>query len=78
MPDRGRQSDSDESERGKRASFDRVSGEVHGSGSGTGANAGADEDYDDDVIAGGGEDQVGGPRPATEGVKGRTDPDEGI
>lgn len=41
------------SERGKRASFDRRTGEVHGSGSGAGGgNPG--EDYDSDSSAGAG------------------------
>lgn len=45
------------SERGRRASVDRSSGEVHGAGSGAG---GGDprEDYDNDPTAGGGEDPM--------------------
>ena len=54
----------EEVERGKRASFDPASGEVHGSGSGAGANGNPDEDYDADPMAGGRRDQAGGPRPA--------------
>ena len=74
----GERRPTDGEERGKRASFDSVSGEVHGSGSGAGANAGAREDYDDDPISGGGEDQVGGPRPRDRAIDRPIDPDEGI
>jgi hypothetical protein len=65
-------------ERGKPASFDPVSGEVHGSGAGAGANANPGEDYDDDSISGHGNDQVGGPRPREQGVDRPIDADEGI
>ena len=68
---------SEESERGKRAGFDRASGEVHGSGSGAGANAGSNEDYDGDPMNGGGSDAVGGPRPIDKAIHRPTDPDEG-
>ena len=51
-----RQKDSD---RGKRAGFDRRTGEVSGSGSGI-ANPGADEDYDDDQGIGSGSDRKEG------------------
>ncbi len=68
----------EETERGKPASFDPVSGEVHGSGSGAGANANPGEDYDLDAIAGDGDDQVGGPRPRSLGIDRPTDPDEGV
>jgi len=78
MADRERRQQDGEIERGKPASFDPVSGEVHGSGSGAGANANAGEDYDNDPMSGDGDDQVGGPRPASEGVVNRTDPDEGV
>lgn len=48
-------------ERGKPASFDRKTGEVHGSGSGAGGgNSG--EDYDDDPMAGAGEVEPAGKR----------------
>ena len=67
-----------ESDRGKRASFDPQSGEVHGSGSGAGANSGSDEDHDGDPMAGGGSDAVGGPRRIDEAIQRPTDPDEGI
>ena len=40
------------SERGRRATFDRRSGEVHGSGSGAGGGGNPDEDYDADGKAG--------------------------
>lgn len=78
MADRERPQETGKTERGKPASFDPVSGEVHGSGSGAGANAGENEDYDDDVISGGGSDQVGGPRPRQDGLDRPIDPDEGI
>jgi len=42
-------------ERGKRASFDRRTGEVHGSGSGAGRDGNTDEDYDSDSTGGGAE-----------------------
>ena len=42
------------SERGKHASFDRNTGEVHGSGSGAGGGGNPDEDYDSDPNSGGG------------------------
>jgi hypothetical protein len=48
-------------DRGTRASFDRRTGEVSGSGAGIG-NPAASEDYDDDVGTGsGGEPKAGGP-----------------
>ena len=47
------------SDRGKRADFDRRTGEVSGSGSGIG-NPGADEDYDDDQGIGSGSDRKEG------------------
>jgi len=65
-------------ERGQRAGFDPVSGEVHGSGAGAGANAGGGEDYDVDAAAGDGDDQTGGPRPRSRGDDRPIDPDEGI
>ncbi len=43
---------SDADERGKRASFDRRSGEVHGSGSGAGGGGNPLEDFDSDSAAG--------------------------
>lgn len=48
-------------DRGKRATFDRRTGEVSGSGAGIG-NPGAEEDYDDDQGIGSGSDRKeGGP-----------------
>lgn len=72
------QSSSADADRGKPASFDPVSGEVHGSGSGAGANAHSGEDYDGDPMAGGGDDPAGGPRPKSKAVERSIDPDEGI
>ncbi len=68
----------EESERGKPASFDRKTGEVHGSGSGAGGNGNPNEDHDSDPMGGGGRKPVGGPRPASQGVDRPIDPDEGI
>lgn len=68
----------DESERGKRASFDAKSGEVHGSGSGAGGGGNRDEDYDQDPMAGSGAEPEGGPREIDEAVKRPIDRDEGI
>jgi len=45
-----------ESERGKRATFDPKTGAVHGSGSGAGGGGNAAEDYDQDPMAGAGGD----------------------
>ena len=57
----------DESERGKRASFDRKSGEVHGSGSGAGGNGNPLEDYDSHPYQGGGGRKASGvPKPIDE------------
>ncbi len=57
----------DESERGQRASVDRKTGEVHGSGSGAGGNGAPREDYDSQAYAGGGGAKaVGGPKPIGE------------
>src|SRR5688500_13231624 len=44
----------DDSERGKPATFDRRTGEVHGSGSGAGGGGSPAEDYDQDPMAGSG------------------------
>ena len=46
--------DQDQSERGQPASFDRRTGEVHGSGSGAGGEGNPNEDYDSDSMAGAG------------------------
>ena len=53
---------SNETERGKRASTDRATGEVHGSGSGAGGGN-PREDYDSDPMAGAGAKPEGGPAP---------------
>ncbi|MEA3039403.1 MAG: hypothetical protein QOE79_1916 [Sphingomonadales bacterium] len=68
----------DDSERGKRASFDPGTGEVHGSGSGAGGSGNPAEDYDEDPISGGGDLPLGGPRPAARGADRPIDPDEGV
>ncbi|HWH17273.1 MAG TPA: hypothetical protein VNT77_02915 [Allosphingosinicella sp.] len=65
-------------ERGKRATFDPDSGEVHGSGSGAGGGGNRDEDYDSDPMAGAGAEPEGGPRPAHKAVDRPIDKDEGI
>ncbi len=65
------------SERGKRATFDPVTGEVHGSGSGAGGAGNPDEDYDSDPMAGAGADPMGAPQPEEEAARGPIDPGEG-
>jgi hypothetical protein len=65
-------------ERGKRASFDPKSGEVHGSGSGAGGGGNPNEDYDSDPMAGAGAEPQGGPRPRSKAVDRPIDPDEGV
>jgi hypothetical protein len=77
MADQEKRLGTDDTERGNRAGFDPVSGEVRGSGAGAGANANPGEDYDDDTVAGGGDDQIGGPRPAAKGIGRPIDRDEG-
>src|SRR4051812_32310412 len=67
-PGGGEPRNAEDSEPGKHASVDRATGEVHGSGSGAGGNGNPAEDYDDDPIAGGGPDPIGGPRPAEDAV----------
>ena len=64
-------------ERGKRASFDRATGEVHGSGSGAGGEGNPNEDYDSDPQGGGGADPTGAPRPIDEAAHGPRDRLEG-
>lgn len=84
MPDKDRfhsgddRGESPESERGERASFDPVSGEVHGSGSGAGGEGNPDEDYDKDPMAGAGAEPLKGPRPGADGAERPIDPDEGV
>ena len=67
-----------DSERGKRATFDRKSGEVSGSGSGAGGEGNPDEDYDRDPMAGAGAEPVKAARPAAGAVDRPVDPDEGV
>ena len=67
----------DDSERGKPASFDRRTGEAHGSGSGAGGGGNPDEDYDQDPENGSGQEGFGRARPAGEAVSRPIDPDEG-
>ena len=66
------------SERGRTATFDPESGEVHGSGSGAGGGGNLDEDYDKDAIAGARREPAGSPRPIGEAEDRPIDPDEGI
>ena len=65
-------------ERGKRATYDPVTGEVGGSGSGAGGGGNYDEDYDGDAMAGARLPPAGAPRPAAEGADRPIDPDEGV
>jgi hypothetical protein len=67
-----------ESERGKSASFDRKTGEVHGSGSGAGGEGNPNEDYDKDPMAGAGAEPLKGPRPEADAADRPIDPDEGV
>ena len=55
MPER---SDKDDQERGRRATFDRRTGEVHGSGSGAGGSGDPGEDYDRDSKGGSGSEST--------------------
>ena len=68
---------SGDSERGKRASFDRRTGEVHGSGSGAGGEGNPNEDYDQDPMAGAGAEPLKGPRADGDSAARPVDPDEG-
>lgn len=65
-------------ERGKRASFDRKSGEVHGSGSGAGGEGNPNEDYDKDPMAGAGAEPAKGPRKESDAANRPIDADEGV
>jgi hypothetical protein len=67
-----------DTERGKPASFDPRSGEVHGSGADAGGGGAGREDYDDDAAAGSGQEPPHGARPIDEAAKRPIDPDEGI
>ncbi|MBD0273989.1 MAG: hypothetical protein ICV73_18935 [Acetobacteraceae bacterium] len=60
-------------ERGKPATFDRRTGEVHGSGSGTGGEGNPNEDYDADPMAGAGAASTAAPRPEEEAEHGPPD-----
>lgn len=66
------------SERGKRASFDPKTGEVHGAGSGAGGGGNPDEDYDSDPMAGAGAEPAGAPRADDEATSRPIDKDEGV
>ena len=68
----------EDSERGKPATFDRKSGEVHGSGSGAGGGGNPNEDYDSDPMAGAGAEPPGAPRPERDAERRPIDKDEGI
>jgi hypothetical protein len=68
----------DESERGRPATFDPGTGEVHGSGSGAGGGGNAQEDYDQDPMAGAGAEPPNGPPQALEAEDRPVDPDEGV
>ena len=76
--DSGGESPGEESERGKRASFDPQTGEVHGSGSGAGGEGNPSEDHDQDPMAGAGAEPLKGPRPEGDAARRPVDPDEGI
>ena len=69
--------DEDRNERGERATYDRSTGEVHGSGSGAGGEGNPNEDYDSDPQGGGGADPMGAPRPIDEAEHGPRDRLEG-
>ena len=66
------------SERGKRASFDPRTGEVHGSGSGAGGEGNPEEDYDKDPMAGAGAEPLKSPRAGGDAARRPIDPDEGV
>ena len=67
-----------DSERGKPASFDRRSGEVHGSGADAGGGGAGREDYDEDSASGSGQEPPHGARPIDRAVERPIDPDQGI
>lgn len=68
----------DDSERGKPATFDPRTGEVHGSGSGAGGGGNPAEDYDQDPMAGAGAEPMKGPRNASDSADRPIDADEGV
>jgi hypothetical protein len=78
MATEDKETDPSGSERGKRASFDAKTGEVHGSGSGAGGGGNRNEDYDGDPMGGGGSEPEGGPRPKDRAADRPIDRDEGI
>ena len=67
-----------ESERGKRASFDPRTGEVHGSGSGAGGGGNPGEDDDSEPLAGADEFPPHRARPIDRAARRPVDRDEGI
>lgn len=67
-----------DSERGKAASFDPRTGEVHGSGADAGGGGAGQEDYDQDSASGSGQEPELGPHRIDEAVDRPIDPDEGI
>ena len=73
MTDKG----SPSKERGRPASFDPRTGEVHGSGSGAGGEGTPGEDYDADPMAGSGAEPDGAPRPADGAKRPRRDRHQG-
>ncbi len=72
------ESERDGSERGRPATFDPKTGEVHGSGSGAGGGGNRGEDYAQDPMAGAGAEPPHGPRTADEAKDRPIDPDEGV
>ena len=66
-----------DSERGEHASFDRRTGEVHGSGVDAGGSGPGREDYDQDPMGGSGEKAPHGPRSVETAADRPIDPDEG-
>jgi hypothetical protein len=66
-----------DSERGKPASFDPRSGEVHGSGADAGGGGQGREDYDQDSASGSGQEPPHGARPIDQAAQRPIDPDEG-
>lgn len=70
--------DERDTERGKRASFDPKSGEVHGSGSGAGGGGNRNEDFDADPMAGAGAEPLGAPKTIAEADDRPIDEDEGV
>ena len=66
------------SERGRPATYDPKSGEVHGSGSGAGGGGNKREDHDGDPMAGAGQESAGDARPIDRAAPRTIDPDEGV